>query len=112
MTMPRTLDALRRTGEAALLFTLAASLALPAQAAGTGMPWEGPLDQILSSIEGPVARIVAVIIITLTGLTLAFGETSGGFRKLIQIVFGLSIAFAATSFFLTFFSFGGGALVQ
>ena len=87
------------------------ALASPAHAAGSGMPWEGPLDQILQSIEGPVARIVAVIIITLTGLTLAFGETSGGFRKLIQIVFGLSIAFAATSFFLTFFSFGGGALV-
>ena len=52
-----------------------------------------------------------MIIITLTGLTLAFGETSGGFRKLIQIVFGLSIAFAATSFFLTFFSFGGGAVL-
>ena len=44
-------------------------------------------------------------------LTLAFGETSGGFRRLIQIVFGLSIAFAASSFFLTFFQFGGGALV-
>ena len=93
------------------LAALALAAALPAQAAGTGMPWEGPLDQILNSIEGPVARIVAVIIITMTGLTLAFGETSGGFRKLIQIVFGLSIAFAATSFFLTFFSFGGGALV-
>ena len=46
-----------------------------------------------------------------TGLALAFGDTSGGFRKLIQIVFGLSIAFAASSFFLSFFSFGGGALV-
>lgn len=34
-----------------------------------------------------------------------------GARKLIQIVFGLSIAFAASSFFLSFFSFGGGALV-
>lgn len=90
---------------------LSLMLAGPAFAAGSGMPWEGPLDQILQSIEGPVARIVAVIIITLTGLTLAFGETSGGMRKLIQIVFGLSIAFAATSFFLTFFSFGGGALI-
>lgn len=90
---------------------LSLMLASPAWAAGSGMPWEGPLDQILQSIEGPVARIVAVIIITLTGLTLAFGETSGGMRKLIQIVFGLSIAFAATSFFLTFFSFGGGALI-
>ena len=86
-------------------------LTAPAYAAGSGMPWEGPLDQILQSIEGPVARIVAVIITTLTGLMLAFGETSGGMRKLIQIVFGLSIAFAATYFFLTFFSFGGGALI-
>ena len=48
----------------------------------------------------------------ITGLSLAFGETSGGFRRLIQIVFGISIAFAASSFFLTFFSFGGGALVS
>lgn len=82
-----------------------------AHAAGSGMPWEGPLDQILQSIEGPVARIAAVVIIIMTGLALAFGESSGGLRKLIQIVFGLSIAFAATSFFLAFFSFGGGAVV-
>ncbi|WP_300381198.1 TrbC/VirB2 family protein [Henriciella sp.] len=100
-----------RTGRIVACLSATLILAAPAYAAGSGMPWEGPLDQILSSIEGPVARIVAVIIITLTGLTLAFGETSGGMRKLIQIVFGLSIAFAATSFFLTFFSFGGGALI-
>jgi type IV secretion system protein VirB2 len=83
-----------------------------AQAAGTGMPWEAPLQQILDSVQGPVAKIVSVIIIVVTGLTLAFGETGGGFRKLIQIVFGLSIAFAASSFFLSFFAFGGGALVE
>ena len=83
----------------------------PAHAAGSGMPWEAPLTAILESIEGPVARIIAVIIIVITGLSLAFGETSGGFRRLIQIVFGLSIAFAATSFFLSFFSFGGGAVI-
>ena len=82
-----------------------------AHAAGSGMPWEAPLTAILESIEGPVARIIAVIIIVITGLSLAFGETSGGFRRLIQIVFGLSIAFAATSFFLSFFSFGGGAVI-
>jgi type IV secretion system protein VirB2 len=54
---------------------------------------------------------MAVAVIVLTGLTLAFGETAGGFRRLIQIIFGLSIAFAASSFFLSFFSFGGGALI-
>jgi type IV secretion system protein VirB2 len=80
-------------------------------AAGSGMPWETPLQSILQSIEGPVAKIVAVIVIIVTGLTLAFGDSSGGFKRLIQIVFGLSIAFAASSFFLTFFSFGGGALI-
>ena len=106
----QTASAANRSLQCALLCLVAIVLAPAAEAAGSGMPWEGPLDQILQSIEGPVARIVSVIIITLTGLTLAFGETSGGFRKLIQIVFGLSIAFAATSFFLTFFSFGGGAL--
>jgi type IV secretion system protein VirB3 len=76
------------------------------------MPWEQPLNQILQSVEGPVAKILAVIIIIVTGLTLAFGDTSGGFRRLIQIVFGLSIAFAASSFFLAFFSFGGGDLMD
>ena len=84
---------------------------MPAFAAGSNMPWEQPLQQILQSIEGPVSKIIAVIIIIVTGLTLAFGDTAGGFRRLIQIVFGLSIAFAASSFFLSFFSFAGGALV-
>ena len=92
-------------------FLVTSLLCTPAMAAGSNMPWEQPLQQILQSIEGPVSKIMAVIIIIVTGLTLAFGDTAGGFRRLIQIVFGLSIAFAASSFFLSFFSFGGGALV-
>ncbi|MPZ40594.1 MAG: conjugal transfer protein TrbC [Rhizobiales bacterium] len=99
-----------------LVGTVVAAVAIlvattPAWAAGSGMPWEAPLERILESVQGPVAKIVAVIIITVTGLSLAFGDTSGGFRKLVQVVFGLSVAFAATSFFLSFFSFGGGALI-
>jgi type IV secretion system protein TrbC len=86
-------------------------LSTSAWPAGSNMPWEQPLNQILQSVEGPVAKIVAVIIIIVTGLSLAFGDTSGGFRRLVQIVFGLSIAFAASSFFLSFFSFGGGVVI-
>ena len=109
---PARLDGLTRPAmQGMLLAALMLLLAGTAQAAGSSMPWEGPLQSILESIQGPVARIVAVIIIIATGLALAFGDTSGGFRKLIQIVFGLSIAFAASSFFLSFFSFGGGALI-
>jgi len=69
---------------------VALSVATPAHAAGSSMPWEAPLQSILESIQGPVAKIVAVMIIIATGL---------------------AIAFAASSFFLSFFSFGGGALV-
>ena len=95
----------------ATIAALLLAIAIPAHAAGSNMPWEAPLQSILESVQGPVARIVAVIIIIATGLTLAFGDSSGGFRKLVQIVFGLSIAFAASSFFLTFFSFSGGAVL-
>jgi type IV secretory pathway VirB2 component (pilin) len=101
-----------RTILATIVPLIAATIVVaPAFAAGSNMPWEQPLQQILQSIEGPVSKIVAVIIIIVTGLTLAFGDTAGGFRRLIQIVFGLSIAFAASSFFLSFFSFGGGVLI-
>ena len=102
-------------GSATRLAVSATSISLmataSAYASGSSMPWEAPLQSILQSIEGPVAKIIAVIVIISTGLALAFGDTSGGFRRLIQIVFGLSIALAASSFFLSFFSFGGGALV-
>ena len=95
----------------ALLVPLSLLIVAQAQAAGSNMPWEAPLQAVLDSVQGPVARIIAVMVIIVTGLTLAFGDTSGGFRRLIQIVFGLSIAFAASTFFLSFFSFAGGALV-
>jgi type IV secretory pathway VirB2 component (pilin) len=102
---------LRRAITAISVSLSSGGIARAAYAAGSNMPWEQPLNQILQSVEGPVAKILAVIIIIVTGLTLAFGDTSGGFRRLIQIVFGLSIAFAASSFFLAFFSFGGGVLI-
>ena len=103
---------LRQRIVASLALILAGALCVPAHATSTSaMPWETPLQSILTSIQGPVTKVIAVIIIIVTGLTLAFGDASGGFRRLIQIVFGLSIAFAASSFFLTFFNFAGGATV-
>ena len=110
MPVPKSIRCLRAARST--LFAAAMLVTTQAEAAGSGMPWEAPLQKVLDSVQGPVAKIVAVIIIITTGLTLAFGETAGGFRRLIQIVFGLSIAFAASSFFLSFFSFGGGALLS
>jgi type IV secretion system protein VirB2 len=83
-------------------------LPVAAHASGSGMPWEGPLQSILDSLTGPVAKIAGVAAIAITGLALAFGEGGGLMRKILGIVFGLSIAFSASTFGLSFFGFGGG----
>lgn len=95
-------------------FTLALTLHVVASnafAAGGDMPWETPLENIMNSVSGPVAKAIGVMAIVVTGLALAFGEGGGGMKKMLWVVFGLSIAFAATSFFLDFFGFSSGALI-
>ena len=73
----RALRIRRHIATAASVTFLSLALAPAAHASGSSMPWEAPLQSILQSIEGPVAKIIAVIIIIVTGLTLAFGDTSG-----------------------------------
>src|SRR3546814_6159788 len=90
---------------------VALSIAGPAHAAGSSMPWEAPLQSILESIQGSVAKIVAVMLIIATGLALDFGDHSGGARRMIPIVCGLSSALAALSFFLSYLPLRGGDLV-
>lgn len=89
------------------------SALIPARAfgAGTGMPWEQPMDQILTSITGPWLRFGTVAAIVMVGLFLAFSETGGVFRRALFVVLGLSLACAATSWGLSFFGFSGGLLI-
>jgi type IV secretion system protein VirB2 len=86
-------------------------VASPAFAGGSGMPWEGPLQQIVDSFTGPVAQAGGVIAVTIFGLGVAFSEAGSGLRRGVSVLFGIAIAFAAASFFMGFFGFGGGALV-
>ena len=97
----------------AALITFLSFWVLPTlvQAAGSGLPWEAPLQSILDSVSGPVASAVGTIAVISFGLTLAFGGGGQGLRTAIGILFGLSIAFAATAFFLPFFGFAGGLSV-
>jgi type IV secretion system protein TrbC len=80
-------------------------------AADSGMPWEDPLNQITDSLTGPVARAVGLIALAVTGLTLAMGEAGGIFRRLVQVVFGLSIAFSAATWGMSLFGTASGALI-
>lgn len=82
--------------------------AAPALAGGSGMPWESPLQQIVESITGPVVQAAAVLAICLFGGGIAMSENGSTVRRSLGILFGLSIAFAASTFFLDFFGFAGG----
>ncbi len=91
---------------------VAVMLASPAWAttSGTAMPWEAPLTTVMDSLAGPVAKAVGVIAIVLTGLGFAFAEGGSAMRKGIGIVFGLAIAFTATTFITSFFNLTAGAV--
>jgi type IV secretory pathway VirB2 component (pilin) len=94
-----------------LLIALLATLAWcgAAHSAGAGMPWETPLNSLLDSLTGPIAKIAGVAAVVITGLGMAFSEGGSGMRKLVTVAFGLTIAFAATTFFLPLFGYAGGA---
>jgi type IV secretory pathway VirB2 component (pilin) len=86
-------------------------VASDALASSAGMPWEGPLNRLLQSLTGPVATAVGVFSIVGLGFGIAFSEGGSGLRKALWVVLGLAIAFSATSFFLSFMGFSGGALI-
>lgn len=92
--------------------TCALFLAGPAFAGGSGMPWEGPLQKVVQSITGPVAQAAAVVAVVIFGAGIAMSESGSSMRRGLGILFGLSIAFAASTFFLDFFGFAGGMEIQ
>lgn len=96
-------------GAGFLTLWLLALLPSEVWAAGANMPWEQPLTNVLNSLSGPVARAIGIIAVTIFGLGMAFTE-GGGMRGALSILLGLSIAFSATGFFLTFFGFAGGVV--
>ena len=57
-----------------------------------------------------MAKAIGVIAIVLTGLGFAVAESGSVVRKGIGIVFGLAIAFTATTFMTSFFNITSGAV--
>ena len=54
---------------------------------GNNLPWEGPLNTLVTSLTGPVAYAISVIAIVALGATLAFasGEMGETMKRLLQI---------------------------
>jgi type IV secretion system protein VirB2 len=82
-----------------------------AWASSAGMPWEGPLQRLVSSLTGPVAKAVGVISIVGCGFGLAFSEGGSGMRKALILAVILSATFAAVTWALPFLGFSGGLSV-
>lgn len=102
-----------RTFAAVLGLFVCLAITMPAIAGTTGgaaMPWETPLQTVQASLSGPVAKAVGIIAIVVTGLGFAFAEGGSAMRKGIGIVFGLAIAFTATTFITSFFNVTSGAV--
>ena len=96
---------------AAILMLVTPGSALAAGGAGGGaaaLPWEGPLNQVLASFTGPVAKALCILSIVVIGFGFAFSE-GGGMRRMLGLLLGVSIAVTATSFGVAFFGFDGGA---
>jgi len=84
-----------------LLLLLVAFPSVATSGRGTGDSSQRPLVT--------VAKGLGVLAIVIAGIGIAFGEGGSGVRRLLQVVFGLSIAFTASSFFLALFGFSGGS---
>jgi type IV secretory pathway VirB2 component (pilin) len=67
---------------------------------GGGMPWEGPLQQLLTSLTGPVSQVIGAVAIIGLGVGIAFSEGGSIMRKALWVVLGLG-----------FLGFSGGLLV-
>jgi type IV secretory pathway VirB2 component (pilin) len=89
----------------------AASVGSSSGSSTGGMPWEGPLQQLLDSLTGPVSRVVGAVAIIGLGIGIAFSEGGSMMRKALWVVLGLAIAFNAVSWGLGFLGFSGGLLV-
>lgn len=75
---------------------------------GGNLPFNATLKTLREAISGPFLMSASIIMIVATCLMLAFGQWGEGFKKIINIVLWLSIAFASTNFITTLF--GNGAV--
>ena len=97
-----------RTLRIAQLLMLGWLLLHPAVALGDpggAMPWEGPLQQLIDSLTGPVAKGIGIAAIVCLGLGIAFSEGGSMLRKALFVVMGLALTFSAATWALPFLGF-------
>ena len=93
---------------AALAAAIVVGLPTHVFASSAGMPWEGPLQRLVQSLTGPVAKGIGIAAIVITALGMAMSESGHAMKKFLTIIFALCIAFTAGTFGLSLLGFSGG----
>ncbi|MDB4950471.1 MAG: IncP-type conjugative transfer protein TrbC [Gemmatimonadetes bacterium] len=98
---PRFRFAWRNRWSRAVAFALPAvlySTTVMAASAGSNMPWNGPLTNLLNNITGPTARAVCGIGVAICGLIWMMKRHEEGAGRLGQAVVGGALVFGAQTF--------------
>jgi type IV secretion system protein TrbC len=86
----------RRAALATLAVALHASLVF-ATSTGTNMPWNAPLQVLLSNLTGPTARLVVGLAVGVTGVIWMVKRHEEGGGRLLQVAMGGALLFGAQS---------------
>jgi type IV secretion system protein VirB2 len=86
-----------RTAVLTLTLLLGGGRVATASTGGAAMPWDTPLQSLLSNLTGPTARALVLIAIVACGLLWAFTRNEEGLKRLGQVAFGGAIALGAVA---------------
>ncbi|STO26895.1 conjugal transfer protein TrbC [Fusobacterium necrogenes] len=74
------------------------------------MVWESPADEISKSISGPMAKVIALVVIVASAFGWVLTQDSGIMGKIIRIVVALAVVGGA-SVLLGLFNITGGVMI-
>ncbi|MDR3631445.1 MAG: TrbC/VirB2 family protein [Desulfocapsaceae bacterium] len=96
-----------------IIIPLCLTVLLPATAFAGGISeFSSPLEQVVNTITGPAGKWISIVAMALCGIVYIFNkdDLSGGFKLLLQVVFGISFICFASSIVNSVFSFSGAVL--
>jgi type IV secretion system protein VirB2 len=81
-------------------------------ASGGITEFSSPLEKVVQTITGPAGKWVSIVAMALCGVVFILNkdDLSGGFKLLLQVVFGISFIAFATSIVNSVFSFSGAII--
>lgn len=74
------------------------------------MVWETPAEDISKSVSGPMAKVIALVVIVASAFGWVITENSGIMGKIIRIVIALAVVGGA-SVLLGLFNITGGVVI-